>query len=160
MDGVDCKILEPEPWDAKWWSHKYNGPALRYELGICILTGDLCWINGPFIPGLWNDWKIFRDCGLMDSLLPGETVLADGVYHWPAETPNGLHDNLQRQQGLARARHENFNGRLKEWKCLSHHWRHKRTLHSVAFQAVAIINQLETKFSQPLFPIDYDDTED
>jgi hypothetical protein len=160
VDGVDCPIYEPQNFDPKWWSHKFNGPALRYELGINILSSDLCWLNGPFIPGPNNDWLIFRDGGLMDNLNCGETVVADSVYHWPAETPNGLNNNLQRLQSLARSRHENFNKRIKAWKCLSHPWRHKRSLHSLAFRAVAIINHLETKYARPLFPVDYDDSEE
>jgi hypothetical protein len=114
---------------------------LRYKLGINIWSCDLCWINSPFTLGLNNDWNIFQDCGLMDSLNPGETVLVDAaVYPWPAETPNGLNNNLQQRQSLARAWYENFNKIIKAWKCLCHPWHHKRPLHSLAFRAMVIIN--------------------
>jgi hypothetical protein len=44
-------------------SHKYAGKsALRYELGICIWTGHLVWIKGPYAPGQWNDITIFNNC--------------------------------------------------------------------------------------------------
>jgi hypothetical protein len=37
VDGVDCPIYEPQDFNPKeWWSHKFNGPALRYKLGINI----------------------------------------------------------------------------------------------------------------------------
>ncbi len=31
VDGVDFHIFEPVPIDSKWYSHKLNGPGLRYE---------------------------------------------------------------------------------------------------------------------------------
>jgi len=41
LDGTDFSIYEPTPFDAKWYSHKLNGPGLRYEIGICLRTGDI-----------------------------------------------------------------------------------------------------------------------
>ena len=41
-------------------SHKYkSGSALRYEVATNIQTGDIVWINGPFLPGIYNDIKNF-----------------------------------------------------------------------------------------------------
>jgi len=28
VDGTDFRIQEPIPFDAKWFSHKFNGPGL------------------------------------------------------------------------------------------------------------------------------------
>ena len=36
LDGTDVSINEPSPFNNKWYSHKLNGPGLRYEVGICI----------------------------------------------------------------------------------------------------------------------------
>ena len=41
VDGTDCRIYEPEPFDTKWYSHKFNGPGLRYEIGVCIVSGNI-----------------------------------------------------------------------------------------------------------------------
>ena len=30
-------------------------------VGLCIKTGDICWWNGPYEPGIWNDGMIFED---------------------------------------------------------------------------------------------------
>ncbi len=46
LDGTDFEIMEPSEIDPKWWSHKFNGPDLRYEVGICIRTGDIVWDPG------------------------------------------------------------------------------------------------------------------
>lgn len=39
LDGADFKIEEPTPFSPKWFSHKFKGPGLRYEVGLCIRTG-------------------------------------------------------------------------------------------------------------------------
>ena len=33
--------------------------ALRYEVGLSILGGEICWISGPYQPGVYNDIEIF-----------------------------------------------------------------------------------------------------
>ena len=34
LDGTDFRIREPSPFSTKWWSFKFNGPGLRYEIAI------------------------------------------------------------------------------------------------------------------------------
>ena len=42
-------------------SHKYAGKsALRYELGVDILAGNLVWIQGPCPASKYTDIKIFN----------------------------------------------------------------------------------------------------
>jgi hypothetical protein len=45
----------------KWWySHKYKGPGLLYEVVVSILEGDLVWLNGPpYMPGDFNNVEVF-----------------------------------------------------------------------------------------------------
>ena len=50
--------------------------GLRYEVAICILTGDNVWINGPFTCERWNDIQTFRN-SLMSYLSFGKRVKAD-----------------------------------------------------------------------------------
>jgi hypothetical protein len=47
VDGTDYAIREPSPFNKKWYSHKMNGPGVRYEIAICIQTGVPVWTNGP-----------------------------------------------------------------------------------------------------------------
>jgi hypothetical protein len=57
IDGTDFHILQKGPAFA---SHKYEGKsALRYELGIDILAGNLVWVSGPYPAGKWKDVKNF-----------------------------------------------------------------------------------------------------
>ena len=43
----------------KYKSHKFKAPALIYEVGIAIQSGDIFYICGPFPAGRWNDINIF-----------------------------------------------------------------------------------------------------
>lgn len=60
VDGTHFAIHEPNPFDERWYSHKYNGAAVAYEVVVCIQTGRIVWINGPF-PGSWHDLDIFHN---------------------------------------------------------------------------------------------------
>jgi len=86
VGGTDFLIDEPTPFSSKWCSHKFNHAALRYEIGICIQTGWIVWVNGPYPAGQWPDLSISRD-GLNQALKKGETFVADGGYADSPEAP-------------------------------------------------------------------------
>jgi hypothetical protein len=48
VDGTDFEIFEPEPDDTKWFSHKFKGPGLRYEIVLSLEGCDILHANGPF----------------------------------------------------------------------------------------------------------------
>jgi hypothetical protein len=63
IDGTDFRI--PQTGTVirgnAFASHKYAfKSALRYEIGVSILGGDLVWIQGPYPVGAFNDVKIFN----------------------------------------------------------------------------------------------------
>ena len=82
VDGTDYSINEPQlrpgrprprsrkgkllPYNPKWYTKKYQGAGVRYEIGVCIQTGDIVWTNGPFPCGRWQDLKIFQHNGWDD----------------------------------------------------------------------------------------------
>lgn len=144
VDGTDCPIQEPHPFSSIWYSHKLKGPGLRYEVGVCIQTGDICWINGSFKCGRWPDMRIFRR-NLKGLLAPGEMVECDAGY---VGDPSCRHKHIimnladDRAKCAARARHETVNGDIKSFDCLSQVWRHDRHLHKHAFAAAAVLTQL------------------
>lgn len=159
IDGTDFKINEPTPFSTMWFSHKINHAGLRYEIGICIQTGWIVWVNGPYPPGHWPDLAIARD-GINEALGPGELYLADGTYrdgNGFAETPNGLNNADQRMKSIARARHERVNGMLKNFGCLSRCFRHHRTLHGRLVEAVANVVQAALMLEGGSFQVTYDD---
>ena len=76
VDGTDFRI--PNRGRA-FYSHKFKKSGLRYEVAVCIKTGKIVWINGPFQCGCFPDITIFQDA-LMHELLEGERVEADDGY--------------------------------------------------------------------------------
>lgn len=64
------------PFDAKWFSHKFKGTALRYEMCITMDAGDS---DGPFRPGSYTDVKELRN-GMKNHLMDGEYVIGDKGY--------------------------------------------------------------------------------
>ena len=79
VDGTNFKIQQPQIFETKWFSHKFKGPGLRYEVALNIQTGDIVWSHGPFPPGAHMDLAIFLQ-GLAHKLEPGERVEADKGY--------------------------------------------------------------------------------
>lgn len=79
VDGTDFRICKPSPFSTRWFSHKFKGPGLRYEVAVSIVGGDIVHTNGPFPCGAWPDIKIFRS-DLINKLAPGEMVEADNGY--------------------------------------------------------------------------------
>ena len=76
VDGTDFRIQEPSPFSTKWYSHKFRGPGIRYEIAICIKTGWIVEFNGPFPYGRLPDIKIFRSL-LKQILCTSEKVIVD-----------------------------------------------------------------------------------
>ena len=150
VDGVDCRILGRKRPNGKinkaWYSHKFKGPGLRYEVAACILTSDIVWINGPYMPGDWNDLSIFQD-GLMHQLDQGERVEADDGYK--GECPRWIKcpgsvvsiPARERMQKRTRLRHETFNERLKNFRCLDEKFCHSVAKHSSCFRAICVLTQ-------------------
>ena len=106
-----------------WFSFKFKGPGLRYEVGVNIISGDIVWVSGPFLPGLWTDSKIFK-YGMLKSLDKEERVEADAGYkaHDPlyARTPYSIwnKDKKKELRNQVQARHETVNQRFKQFGIL------------------------------------------
>ena len=80
VDGTDFQIYEPKSPLKKWYSHKFNGAGLCYEVAINIQMGCIVWIHGPFPCGSFNDLTIFCG-GLMHIVYLGDILEADNGYH-------------------------------------------------------------------------------
>ena len=160
VDGTDFRVAEQGP---AFSSHKFAMKSgLRYEVAICILTGDIVWLNGPFPCGRWNDIKIFRN-SLMSHLMDGERVEADDGYI--GEAPQNIKcpkcisnkvETLSMQQRV-RNRQETANNRFKFWGILTQKYRHDITRHGEVFVSIAVITQLAFNMGEPLFSCGYKD---
>jgi hypothetical protein len=152
VDGTDFRIREPQPFNPKWYSEKFNGPRLRYEVGICIRTGWICWLNGPFPCGHWPDIRISRDY-LVYLLDRDERLLSDGGYpgqYHMQPNPANRGQPIERMKALARARHENINGCFKVWRCLKERWRHPLELHEPTMWAICNLTAENTLWRQSM----------
>ena len=156
VDCVDCPINEPWPFDRAWFSQKMNGPGLKYEVAVCIKTGFIVWVNGPFKASK-HDSTVFRE-GLSTKLAADEKVEADSGYRIRDNcraarqlvTPDvGGSSKDRKSKSLARARNERVNGRLKSFNLLSSHFRHSKPRermmqkHKFCFNSIAVITQLK-----------------
>lgn len=157
IDGTDIPISEPGDRSSVWWSHKFNGPGIRYEVATCIRTGDIVWFRGPF-PCNFSDREIF-DTFLANKLVPGEAVEADSGYSGREQifTPGtGKNHQHRKQKSQIRGRHENVNGRLKVFGVMQR-WDNADTgKHAVFARCVAIIVQLSFKLGENLYEVPYE----
>ena len=158
VDGTDFHVGGN---NSKFHSHKFKKNALRYEVCVCIQTGDIVWINGPYEAGSWPDINIFRD-GLRHFLDENERVEADDGYIGDSpkyiKCPAGF-TNIkanERMQCFARRRHETINKRFKNWKILSTNFRHDLRRHGDVFRAVVVITQLAINNGEKPFQVKYD----
>ncbi|KDO22032.1 hypothetical protein SPRG_12241 [Saprolegnia parasitica CBS 223.65] len=154
LDGTDCRIYEPTPFDKKWYSHKFHGPGVRYEVGLCIATGDIVWAFGGVPCGEWPDLTLARHA-FVHMLDRGEKALADKGYRDPVyfryPDDGGLQTN--RRQKKIMARHETVNRRLKQFRVLQSRFRHALEKHPICFHAVVNITQLDIACGHKLFGV-------
>jgi hypothetical protein len=151
LDGTDFKIHEPTPFSSKWYSHKFNGPALRYEIGLCIRTGIIVWAHGGYPAGQWSDLRIARNLYIY-FVEPGELTLADKGYRDPTYfiLPNNLNSRTHKK---IMARHETVNKRIKQFNVLCQRFRHPLNKHKICFLAVANLTQLALMNGEPLYNV-------
>jgi DDE superfamily endonuclease len=159
-DGTDFKIAEQGP---AFSSHKFaKKSGLRYEVCVCILSGDIVWVNGPFPCGRNHDITIFRK-SLISHLGDNERVEADdgyiGEHPRYVKCPKGFTNppETEAMQQRVRNRQETANKRFKDWGCLRQKWRHHIPDHGDAFRAVAMLTQLSINNGEKLFLTGYKD---
>ena len=160
VDCTDCRIQQKGPAFA---SYKFKGKsALRYEVALGILSGEIKWLNGPYPCKDWPDINIFRD-GLMKELNLGERVEADDGYvgesPYVTKVPSAVlsrsSEEADARQKRVQGRHETVNARLKSFQVLDQVYRHDPTQHGYVFRAVAVLVQLSIKNGDPLFGVNY-----
>lgn len=153
IDGTDFRIQEPQPFDAMWYSHKFHGAGLRYELAVCIRTGHIVWAYGGKPCGAWPDLRLARD-SFVEFLDEGEKAVADKGYRDEDYFifPKADDVNAPRQKEIM-ARHETINRRLKQFGILSQIFRHSLDKHPDCFHAVVNITQLNIENGNGVYDV-------
>lgn len=125
---------------------------MKYEVGLCIRTGEIVWIYGGFPAGEVNDLGLASKL-FLTKLNRGEKVIGDlGYNHYKFITPH-THPQTARLQKNIRSRHETVNSRLKAFKVLSTPFRHDISKHLLCFYAVAKIVQMSIITDEPLYQL-------
>ena len=132
---------------------------MRYEIGVCIQTGDIVWCNGPYKPGKWNDIMIFRHKLKKRMTNYREKVEADMGYRGEFDTIRHPRDYIsmvdKKAKRIARARHETINKRLKVFNALHDTWRHDISKHKYAIKAIVTLVQLSFERGEKPFQCKY-----
>lgn len=160
IDGTDCPVNQK--FDPTFYSHKFKDSGVRYEVGLCIRTGWIVWISGPYPCGSWSDLTIFRH-DLKNQLLQNELVEADQGYRGDEKAlePNICFTQWQYDMKfILRARHEHVNQRLKTFAVLQNCFRHRLSQndlnkHRICFNVAAVITQLNIQTHSPLAQVFY-----
>ena len=159
VDGTHCGCYKPShpefPFDASYKSHKLGKDGLAYEVMINMI-GLPIWINRPY-PAGHPDIAIYND-QLGQIIPPGKLVIGDKGYQGPAtcSVPNeyDCYDVREFKRGH-RARMEQYNCRLKNFRILSNVFRSKGVdrlrKHKMAFYAVNAIVATQLLCGFPLF---------
>jgi hypothetical protein len=170
VDGMDCPVNEPWPFNPEMYSEKFNGPGLKYEVAVCIKTGHIVWINGPFLASI-NDFTVFIHHGLGQAITQEEGVEVDSGYLGDnrfMQPHMGISSKERKQKAVVRGRQEGVNGRLKVYSVLRTHFHHYEAgpnsrnemmaKHKLCFEAVAVITQLKISTGEPIFKdeVEYD----
>jgi hypothetical protein len=167
-NGADC-LISVDSVDFRcpnhgrsFSSHKFaKKGGLRYEVALCIQSGDIVWINGPFPAGSWNDITIFRQ-SLKSYLEDNERVEADdgyiGEHPKHVKCPKGFANQQKalRMQQRVRNRQETINKRFKDWQIMVQKFcNDPLSLHADAFRCIAVVEQLSISHGEPLFECGY-----
>ena len=151
VDCTDCKIGLQKANILSFNTHKFPGSGLRYEIAVCILTGHIVWMMGPFPPGDWPDIEIFT-FALKLMLDPFERVEADDGYRGedptsakvPASKVHNQDERYVRMRKEVHSRHEQLNNRIKDYNILDQKFKAKDILfQGQSFRACVVLTQLK-----------------
>jgi DDE superfamily endonuclease len=162
VDGVHCIVREPSPAELSknpaYFSHKHHHAGVDYEIGLSVFKNQVVWVNGPF-PAGENDISIFKNRGLREMVPEGSWAIAYNGYHGlltnsKIRTSSSLDaEAVRRLKSGAKARHESFNGKLKNFAVVLDRWCHKINKHAIAFKAVCVICQYQMENGSPLWGV-------
>ena len=142
VDATDFRIKEPNPFSSTWYSHKFKGPGVRYEIGVCIATGWIIWANGPYRCGTFADETI-ASLGLHHLLDHGERYIADGGYKstWAIIPLDATTAAETHYMSICRTRHETINRYFKAFASIANIFTRHVSKH--ALFAHSIINVVQ-----------------
>ena len=76
LDGTDMQVQMK--FSPGFMSHKFKGNGLKYEIAVCIQTGEIVWVHGPIRCGEL-DITVARQA-FISFLNDGKKAVADRGY--------------------------------------------------------------------------------
>jgi len=164
VDGVQFRLdeLRKDP-SARWCSYKFKSCGLVYEIAISVYYNKVVWLQGPY-HAADGDREIYKT-KLRKKMLetPGKLCIADRGYKYDEgkNTTLSIRNSLDTEAVKAfkrrvRARHENFNARIKAFEVLNVAFRAKTDRcqkHKHAFLAVCVLVQYDMENGFPLMEV-------
>lgn len=172
IDCTDVRVWEARAHhhlniDRRLYSKKHNHAGYKYEIVLNLTQAKCMSIVGPHVAS-HHDMELFREKTKAKLLsMPGKMGITDSIYKpgrrpehqnetGLCEIPRSTDDNdLKAFKSRARARHESFNARLKNFAFLQYTYRGtKLEQHGTAFRAIAVIVQYQMDNGSPIFALD------
>ena len=133
VDGAHFRTHEQSKNpSAKVYSHKFNEPGVGYEIAVAIYEDRVVWINGPFDPSTHDLIIFWSKYGLEANMSDRMRGIGDSAYKvGDAMTVHqeGHSKEMANFINRVRARHENVNARMKNFKILFKCFRSNRVKH-------------------------------
>jgi DDE superfamily endonuclease len=158
-DGTHARINEPRDPDMrrnpKNYSYKHNFAGLNYQIVLATWTNRVLYANAGD-PSSVHDMTAIR-AEFVDMVPKGCRVIADSGYAGKTEKEKKIFairnhlddDDVSLFKARARARQEQFNARLKSYKCLSGTFIHGMDRHRMCFAAVLVLLQYAIEDTSP-----------
>ena len=97
----------------KFYFHKTKKNALGHKIGLGIKNGDICWVNGGYPSGDWNDEIVFKNAQRAEAN-EGYRGIASRYNKCPGTVWKKTKKKEMKQR--VRFRQETINIRLRIWK--------------------------------------------
>ena len=138
---------------------RFKGSGLRYEVGLSVKKGDICWIFGPFNVEKSFIWW-FLGWDQSKSWAEEGKWLQMGFWTWGPLQSQSIGDNFSKPQNQAMeqgvtAWHKHCNRRMKQWAVLHQEYLHDLNLHESVFCAIAFVTQICIQKGEPLATVSY-----
>lgn len=164
VDGTHFQINEPRnPTYKKHpqnYSHKFNTAGINHEIGIHLFE-QRCVHAKVWDYASKQDKTIFK-IELQQKIPAGKRVICDNGYEGVPSMESAYNqfdtEAVKAFKKRAKARHESFNGRLKNFACMDTRFRHGIAKHQLCFDAVVVLTQysiedVNPESGEPLFDI-------
>ena len=175
--GVDTIHVRSQEFrcdpSSKWWSHKFNGPGVSFEVVTDPVDGKIRWINGPqpasvhdltFLrggqAGKMNTWD--RD-SLYFNVPDGVKLVGDSAYAGQLDKVTTTQDahkaSTKKLFGRIKSLNEKANGRFKNFRAVRDSFRHGKNENDklkkikMAFEATAVLVQYDIESGHDLYEV-------